>query len=131
MADEKQLADLSAKVNAIEESMTKGFEALGKTLGDTIGNALKPLTDNLSAMQANEKAKEEAEKTDLIEKIVKANLLSEAAAKELTLNAARELAKKAVPGKAMGLNGAPATVQNSEDDEFKGYSLNALIEEKK
>lgn len=131
MADEKQLADLSAKVNAIEESMTKGFEALGKTLGETIGNALKPLTDNLSAMQANEKAKEEAEKTDLIEKIVKANLLSEAAAKELTLNAARELAKKAVPGKAMGLNGAPATVQNSEDDEFKGYSLNALIEEKK
>ena len=62
---------------------------------------------------------------------MKANLLTETAANELTLNAARELAKKAEPGKARGFNGAPASVQNSEDDEFKGYSLNALIEEKK
>lgn len=131
MADDKQLADLSAKVNAIEEGMTKGFEALGKSLGDAISNAMKPLTDNLSAMQANEKAKEEAEKADLVAKIVKANLLSEPAAKELTLNAARELAKKAEPGKAHGFNGAPIGVQNSDEDEFKGYDLNANIEGKK
>lgn len=130
MADDKQLSDLSAKVNAVEEKITKGFEDVAKTVSNAIVEALKPLTDNLAAMQANEKAKEEAEKADLVATIVKANLLSETAAKELTLNAARELAKKAVPGKAAGLNGAPV-IANSEEDEFKGYSLNSLIEEKK
>lgn len=131
MADEKQLSDLSAKVNAVEEKITKGFEDVAKTLSNALTEALKPLTDNLAAMQANEKAKEEAEKAELIEKIVKANLLTEAAAKELTLNAARELAKKAVPGKAAGLNGAPLTGNSEEEDEFKGYNLNSLFEEKK
>lgn len=130
MADDKQLSDLSAKVNAVEEKITKGLEDVAKTVSNAIAEALKPLTDNLAAMQANEKAKEEAEKAELVNTIVKANLLSESAAKELTLNAARELAKKAVPGKAAGLNGAPV-VANSDEDEFKGYSLNSVIEEKK
>lgn len=130
MADDKQLSDLSAKVNAVEEKITKGLEDVAKTVSNAIAEAMKPLIDNLAAMQANEKAKEEAEKAELVNAIVKANLLPEATAKELTLNAARELAKKAVPGKAAGLNGAPV-VANSDEDEFKGYSLNSVIEEKK
>lgn len=131
MADEKQLADLSAKVNAVEEKITKGFGELATAISNAVTEALKPLTDNLAAMQANEKAKEQRELDELVGKIVKANLLTEDVAKTLTLNAARELAKKAVPGTAAGLNGAPAGLANSDDDEFKGYSLNALIEEKK
>ncbi|TXH18084.1 MAG: hypothetical protein E6R03_02800, partial [Hyphomicrobiaceae bacterium] len=59
---------------------------------------------------------------------VKANLLTEAVANSLTLDALRELAPKAEPGRAAALNagfggGAPT-------DDWAGYSLNALIDKK-
>lgn len=92
MADEKQLETLSATVNALSESVTK------------IADGLKTLTDAQAEMVANQKAKDDAELTDLRAKIVKANLLTEAEVGELTLNAARGLAKKAEPGTAVGLS---------------------------
>lgn len=119
MADEKQLEELSAKVNALSETVN----TLVSSLPETISNAVKPLTDNLAEIQANQKAQEEAEKAGLIQKIVKANLLDEDAASELTLNAARKLAEKAKPASAAGLNGA--FVPNGADDEFAGYDMNA------
>ena len=99
----EQFDALSAKVDTLSEG-------LGKTIGDAVatavGNAVKPLTDNLEALQANQKSKDEAELAGLVETIVKGNLMDEASAKELTLNAARALAPKAVPGHAATLNGA-------------------------
>ena len=62
--------------------------------------------DANEALVANQKAKDEAELTGLREKIVKANLMDEEAAGELTLNAARALAKKAEPGTDAALNTA-------------------------
>lgn len=110
MADEKQLTDLSAKIDGLPAAIA---EALTKPLGDAIGtavtNAVKPLVDAQNEIVANQKAKDEEELKGLREKIVKANLLDESAAGELTLNAARSLAKKADPGKAASLNGATAT----------------------
>lgn len=102
MADEKQLNELSAKVDALSESIGK----VGETVGTAVANAIKPLVDAQNEIVANQKAKDEAELTDLREKIVKANLMDETAAGELTLNAARALAKKAEPGRAAALNGA-------------------------
>lgn len=130
MADEKQLETLSAKVNAIEESLKP--DALGKSLGETIGNAvreaIKPVTDHVAELAANQKAQEDAELADLREKIVRANLMDEETAKELTLNAARKLAEKAKPGKAAALNGAfPG---KTDDDPWAGYSLNAAAKVK-
>lgn len=88
MADEKQLEALSATVNALSEAVN-GIAASVKTLADA------------QAAQAQITANAEtAELTELRAKIVKANLLDEAAAGELTLNAARALAKAAEPGKA-------------------------------
>jgi hypothetical protein len=124
MAEDKQIGELSAKVEALAESVAK----IPETIANGVAAALKPLTDNLSAMQANEKAKEEAERAELVAKIVKANVLSEAAAKELTINALKELAAKAAPGKAAAINGAPLIA--SADDDFAGYDLNALIDAK-
>jgi hypothetical protein len=107
MADEKQLSELSAKIDglpaSIAEAITKG---IGEAVGAAVTNAVKPLVDANEAIVANQKAKDEEELKGLREKIVKANLLDEAAAGELTLNAARALAKKAEPGKAANLNGA-------------------------
>jgi hypothetical protein len=94
MADEKQLEALSATVNTLSESVA------------AIAANLKTLTDAQAALAANAKAAEDAELADLRARIVKANLLDETAAGELTINAARALAKAATPGKAAALNGA-------------------------
>ena len=101
----EELKALSAKVDTLSESVSK-ISDIGKTVGDAITNAIKPLIDAQTATAEALKAKDEAELAGLREKIVKANLLDEEAAKELTLNAARKLAEKAAPGKAAGLNGA-------------------------
>lgn len=121
---EEQFNELSAKVNAL----TEGFDKIGETITTAVGNAVKPLTDNLTALQNEQKAKDEAELADLVNTIVKGNLMDEATAKELTLNAARALAKKAKPGKAAGLNGAAALT--NDNDEFAGIDLNAGMEAK-
>lgn len=107
---EEQFNALSAKVDTLSEALKP--EVLGKTIGDVVANAVKPLVDAQAELTANQKAKDDAELAELQGKIVKANLMDEAAAKELTLNAARALAKKAEPGKAATLNaalGTPAT----------------------
>lgn len=125
MADDKQLEELSAKVNALTEANDK----IGETIANAVTAAIKPLTDNLSELQANAKAKDEAEKAGLVAKVVKANLLTEGAANELTLNALRELAPKAEPGKAAALNGA--FNGPGEADTFADYDLNANLDKEK
>lgn len=124
MADETQLNELSEKVNAL----TEANEKIGETIANAIADAIKPLTDNLEEIKANAAAKDEAEKAELVNKVVKANLLTEAAAGELTLNALRELAPNAEPGKAAPLNGA--FNGSKKTDDFADYDLNANIEEK-
>lgn len=103
----EQFEALSAEVKALSEG-------IGATVANAVNEAVKPLTDNLAVMEANQKAKDEAELTGHIEVIVKANLLDEESAKELTLNAARKLAEKAKPGKAAALNSAPITTKQNE-----------------
>jgi hypothetical protein len=121
-AEKQQLDEVSAKVNALSETIAN------MNIAEAVANAIKPLTDNLEALENAQKAKDEAELATHIETIVKANVLDEESAKELTLNAARKLAEKAKPGKAAGLNGAPLV--NVSDDEFAGVDLNAMLEEK-
>lgn len=106
----EQFDALSAKVDTLSE----GFGKIGETIGAAVANAVKPLVDAQTEMAAKQKAKDDAELADLQAKIVKANIMTEDEAKELTLNAARALAKKAEPGKAAALNGAfkPASEGN-------------------
>lgn len=118
----EQFDGLSAEVNSLSEKL----DALN--VAEAVANAIKPLTDNLAAMEANQKAKDEAELAEHVAIIVKANVLDEESAKELTLNAARKLAEKAKPGKAAGLNGAP--IVNKSEDEFADVDLNAMLEAK-
>ncbi|MFC3704485.1 hypothetical protein ACFOOL_06930 [Devosia honganensis] len=101
---EEQFNALSVEVKTLSEALKP--DALGKVIGDVVANAVKPLVDAQAELTANQKAKDDAELADLQAKIVKANIMDEAAASELTLNAARALAKKAEPGKAATLNAA-------------------------
>lgn len=125
MADEKKLEELSATVNSLQEQMGK----IGETIAEAVSTAVKPLTDAQAELKANQDAKDKAELDGLVEKIVKANVLDEDSAKELTLNAARKLAEKAVPGKAAPVG--KGNINNANDDEWAGYSLNAEIDGKK
>lgn len=125
MADETKLNELTKTVDDLKAQM----DGIGDKIAEAVTNAVKPLTDNLDEIKANQKEKDDAEKADLVAKIVKANLLDEDAAKELTLNAARKLAEKAKPGKAAPVaNGAYSP---EEGDEWAGYSLNSAIDGEK
>lgn len=121
----EQFDALSAEVKTLSEGVGK----IGNTVAEAVAAAVKPLTDNLAELQNTQKAKDEAELAELVNTIVKGNLMDEPTAKELTLNAARALAAKAKPGKAASLNGAP-NLGNAGDDEFAGYDLNAGMEGK-
>ena len=96
--DKVQFDALSQKVDALLEGSKP--EAQATAIGNAIAAALKPVTDQLTALQNDAKAKDEAELTELVNRIVAGNLMDEATAKELTLNAARAIAPKAEPGKA-------------------------------
>jgi len=102
--DKVQFDELSAKVNAIPDSIAKVLADQTAAISNAIATALKPVVDAQTALANDQKAKDEAELNGLVDKIVKANLLEEGEAKELTLNAARALAKKAEPGEAAALN---------------------------
>jgi hypothetical protein len=98
----EQFDALSAEVKTLSESMSK----IGETVTNAVAAAVKPITDAQAELVANQKAKDDAELATLREKIVKANILDEEGAKELTLNAARKLAEKAEPKTAAPLNNA-------------------------
>lgn len=73
-------------------------------ISNAVAAAIKPLTEANEALANAAKAKDEEELAGLRTKIVKANLMDETAAGELTLNAARALAKTVEPKGAPALN---------------------------
>ncbi|MNQ39742.1 hypothetical protein D3C85_533710 [compost metagenome] len=102
MTDSKeQIAALSAEVKTLSDSLKP--EALGTAIANAVAAAMKPVTDGLEAVTNAQKAKDDAELTELVNKIVAGNIMDEATAKELTLNTARVLAAKAEPGKAASI----------------------------
>jgi hypothetical protein len=111
--DDKKFDDLTAQVNGMIESIP--------TL---IANALKPLIDAQTEMKTNLDAANAAELAGYVATIVKANVMTEAVAGELTLNAAKALAATAVPGTAFNVNGAPI----GNVDEYADFDLNAIMD---
>lgn len=102
----EQFDALSAKVETLSEGVGKIGDTVATAVGNAVAAAMKPLVDAQTELANAQKAKDDAELKGLVEKIVRANLLDEGAAGELTLNAARKLAEKAEPGDAAALNPA-------------------------
>jgi hypothetical protein len=90
VTDKAQFDALSAKVDALSEAIKP--EALAQVIGNAVSAAMKPLNDQLAANAASEKAKEDAERATLTDKVIKANLLDEEGAKEASLSVLRKLA---------------------------------------
>ena len=125
MADEKQLEELSAKVNAL----TEGFEKIGDTIANAVTQAVKPLQDHVDQLAANQKAEEDAKRAAAVNTLVKSGQWAEADLEGMPMAALNKLVEKTRPGKAAALNSA--FDDNTEDDEWKGYSLNSLIDGEK
>lgn len=106
---DEQFKSLSDEVKTLSEGMAK----IGDTVGAAVANALKPVLDAQAQIVANQKAKDDAEHTELVAKVVKANLLDDATAKATPLNTLRALAPKAEPGKATGLNSAVGKIDTT------------------
>lgn len=93
----EQFDTLNAKVEGLEASITNSITS-------AVTAALKPITDAHASALANAEAKEQSEKDALVDKIVKAKLLTEEVAKTLTMDALKELAEKAKPAQAAAMN---------------------------
>lgn len=91
----KEIDEVSAKVDALAETVGKIGETIANGVSTALTEAMKPFVDAQNALLANAKAAEEAEKGTLIDKIVKANLLDEATAKETPLAVLKALAVNA------------------------------------
>ena len=97
---DEQFKALSDQVSGLAD----GMKGIGETIASAVTNAVKPLVEANEALVNAQKAKDDEELTGLRETIVKANMMDADAAKELTLNAARALAKTAKPGTAAALH---------------------------
>lgn len=111
---DEQFKALSDQVSGLSD----GMKGIGEQIAVAVTNAVKPLIEANEVLVNAQKAKDEAELTGLRENIVKANLMDAEAAKELTLNAARALAKTARPGTAASLHNGMGKV-----DETGGFKL--------
>lgn len=99
----------------LAELLDAKFEKLGTSISEAIGNALKPVVEASQITLANAAAAEAATKSTLVDKVVKANLLTEETAKALTVNALQELAAKIPENKASAPLGSAGTLANSQD----------------
>ncbi len=101
--DKAQFEALSGEVGKLTEAMT----GLDDKIAAAVGNALKPLTDQLAAQAAADKAKAEAEHSALVNQVVEAGLLDEAVAKEAATPVLNALLEKGKPqNPAFRVNGA-------------------------
>ena len=110
--DKAQYDELSGKLDKLATS----FDGIGTQIGEAVANALKPVTDSLTEMQNADKARKEAEKATLVNKVVGTGLLTEAVANTLTMEALTELSAKA--GKTTQRGAAP--IANSSFDPAGG-----------
>lgn len=83
----EELDSLTGKIDKMGESLN----TIGKSVGDAVANALKPLIDAQNAQTEAAKAALESERTGLVEKVVKANMLDEAAAKAAPIETLKAL----------------------------------------
>lgn len=100
--DKAQFDALSAKVDALVEAGPGLTEA---KVAEIVGNALKPIADDIAARAKIETDKAETERLDLVSKVVANGLLDEDVAKDATTPVLNALLSKG-PAPAFRVNGA-------------------------
>lgn len=116
---DEQFKALSDKVDAL----TANAENIAKDMAANVEKAIAPLTEALTQLQANAKQAEEAERTDLVAKVVANKLLDEETAKGLAINALRQLAAKTPAGVAAPIVAGGFQPNSQGDDHWKDVDL--------
>lgn len=114
---DEQFKALSDEVKTLSD----GMKGIGETIANSISAALKPMTDKLASDAAAAEAAANAKKVELVAKVVNSNVLPEAVANTLTIEALEVLAATAKPKAAPALNGALP----SAETETGGFKLPA------
>ena len=98
-ANEADMTVTKEQFDALAAQVTNLADAIGKLdMKAAFDAAIAPIATQVNALAAAETAKVEAAKTELVNQIVKANILTEDEAKELTVPALNALAKTIKPG---------------------------------
>ncbi len=129
--DEKKVTDLENRLEQQGKDLAKlttDFAGMGETIANAVKDALAPVMTSVEALTNADKARADAEKTVLVNKVVEAALLTKETAEGLTIAALNELTKTIKPGKAAQLNSSGKPTSEDED-EFKGYSLNNIADD--
>ena len=98
----------------LQAALDKQAETLNINFKQQIDEAVKPLKEHIDALNADAKAKAEADHADAVQSVVNAKLMDEAEAKDMptkALNALLASSKRAAPL-------APGLSTNSGDDKF-------------
>lgn len=123
--DNNQTADISANINA-------KLAEIPAMVGNAVAEAMKPLLEANAAAAAAQEAKDSAEKTTLVNKLVEAKLLTEPVANALDLPALRELVANTIKPDVTvpGFSAAPLLPNGAPGDAnpWAGYDLNANID---
>lgn len=101
--EDTQMSVTKEQFDALAEdvkSLKANASDVAKAVQDAIAQAVAPLTETITALQANAKAAEETERAELTAKVVANGLLEEADCKEMAVNALRKLAAKEPVGSA-------------------------------
>lgn len=104
--DKAQFDELSGKVDGLVSALNGIDDKIATAIATPLANALKPLTDQMQANADAQKAKDDAAREALVNKVVEAGSLDEATAKEATLPVLNALVEKAKPGTVTTVNGA-------------------------
>ena len=110
--DKAQFDALSEQVGNMSETLA----SLDDKIAAAVGNALKPLTDQMAANAKAAEDKAEADRLELVNKVVEAKLLDEAVAKDATAPVLNALLEKAAqPTTAFRVNGGYKPASNASD----------------
>jgi hypothetical protein len=122
---EEQFAALEKKVDTLVTNSSS--DGLKTVVAEAVGEAVKPLQEQIDTINTRAKAEEEKQKASLVDAVVKANLLDEDTAKGLEINALQALADKVKPGKPNAIVGGFNTNAQDEDDQkfWDDLDLNA------
>lgn len=112
---DEQFKALSDEVKALSD----GMKGIGETIANSISTALKPVIDKMAAEASAAEAAANAKKTELVGKIVKANLLPEPIANSLDIAALEALAETVKPKHSPSLNSALP----SDNNDAGGFKL--------
>lgn len=114
---DEQFKALQDQVKTLTENAAK----IPQSVAEAVTNAVKPLTEQMAAIQANMKADEEAKRSALVDKVVANGLLDKADTEGMSVNALQKLADKIKPGAASPI--LSGNNQQDQKDHWENYDL--------